>query len=268
MLTALLGFALAAFCGVWTLLYGGEIGAEGDVSKAFSFNAALGIFLLSTAAVAPYSALGAKGRAFFRWSYILIALYAYFAETVQNFRGVNPRFTQDGSAFNAAVASGFALVALLLVLFYILFAVSFFVPKAYKKDPLLVLSVRYAAIAIMISFAAGIWISLNGGRYTGLSGNLIWLHGLGFHALQAVPFAAWLAARKNLSKREAAVRVHWTGIAYILGLAAVGWQTMLGVTVLQWSALPLAALVCFIAAAVPVVQMLAAAKKGSYGAAG
>ncbi|MFD1957508.1 hypothetical protein ACFSL6_25895, partial [Paenibacillus thailandensis] len=107
-----------------------------------------------------------------------------------------------------------------------------------------------------------------GGRYTGLSGNLIWLHGLGFHALQAVPFAAWLAARKNLSKREAAVRVHWTGIAYILGLAAVGWQTMLGVTVLQWSALPLAALVCFIAAAVPVVQMLAAAKKGSYGAAG
>ncbi len=66
MLTGLLGFLLAAVCGVWTLINGGEVAPGGDVSKAFSFNAALGIFLLSTAAILPFSAMGVRSRAVFR----------------------------------------------------------------------------------------------------------------------------------------------------------------------------------------------------------
>lgn len=266
-LTALLGFALAAFCGGWTLLFGGEIGAEGDVSKAFSFNAALGVFLLSTAAVAPYSALRPRGRAFFRWGYIMLALYSYFAETVQHFRGVNPRFVEGGSAFDAAVGFIFATVAMLLILFYIAFAVSFFVPKAYAKAPLLVLSVRYAMAAVVVSFAAGLWISVNGGQHIGSTGNIIWLHGLGFHAMQALPFAAWLAGRKAVSRPSGLARIHVTGIAFILGLIAIGWQTALGHAILEWSALPLIAFACFGLAAAPVVQLLLAPRYRSFKAA-
>ncbi|WP_114379933.1 hypothetical protein [Paenibacillus prosopidis] len=240
-LTGLLGFLLAGVCALWIILYGGEVSPEGDLSKAFSFNAALGMFLLSTAAISPFSGMKAKSRAFFRWSYIILALYSYFAETVQNFRGVNPRFVQDGSAFDIGVGNGFAFVALLLVLYYLVLAIQYFRRKAYNLRSELVLGIRYAMIAIMLSFAAGIWISVNQGRLIGLHGNIIWLHGLGFHALQAVPLVAWLTERTSLTPTVRRRWIHLTGIAYLIGLLAIGWQTFLCNSIMEWSVLPILA---------------------------
>lgn len=244
-LTGLLGFLLAAFCGVWTLAFGGEVSPGGDVSGAFSFDAALGIFLLSTAAIVPFSAMGAKSRAVFRWSYIALALYAYFAENVQNFRGVNPRFVEDGSAFDQVVGNVFAFVALLLILFYIFMGARFFGSRAYGLRPEMALSIRYAMIAIVISFAAGVWMSVNQGRDTGAHGNIIWLHGLGFHALQALPFIAWLTERTSLPGQARRRLIHIAGIFFLLGMVAIGWQTMNGDAILRWSSLPIAAGCCF-----------------------
>lgn len=255
-LTGLLGFLLAGVCALWIILYGGEVSPKGDLSKAFSFNAALGMFLLSTAAISPFSGMKAKSRAFFRWSYIILALYSYFAETVQNFRGVNPRFVQDGSAFDIGVGNGFAFVALLLVLYYLVLAIQFFRRKAYNLRPELVLGIRYAMIAIMLSFAAGIWISVNQGRLIGLQGNIIWLHGLGFHALQAVPLVAWLTERTSLTPVARRRWIHLTGIAYLLGLLAIGWQTFLGYSIIEWSVLPLLACGSFMIALASGVLVL------------
>jgi hypothetical protein len=245
-LTGMLGLLLAGICAIWVLLYGGPISPRGDVSKAVSFDAALGIFLLSTAAIIPLSAMRERSRAIFRWSYIVLALYSYGAETLQNFRGVNPRFVKDGTAFDVGVGSGFAFVALLLVLYYLFLAIQYFRRHAYKLRPELVVAIRFAMIAVMLSFAAGIWISVNQSRFTGLHGNIIWLHGLGFHALQVMPLVAWLAERTSLTT---AVRSRWiqlTGIAYLLGLAAIGYQTLLGHSLLEWSLLPLLACGCFL----------------------
>lgn len=255
-LTGLLGFLLAGVCALWIILYGGEVSPEGDLFKAFSFNAALGMFLLSTAAISPFSGMKEKSRAFFRWSYIILALYSYFAETVQNFRGVNPRFVQDGSAFDIGVGSGFAFVALLLVLYYLVLAIQYFRRKAYNLRPELVLGIRYAMIAIMLSFAAGIWISVNQGRLIGLHGNIIWLHGLGFHALQAVPLVAWLTERTSLTPTVRRRWIHLTGIAYLIGLLAIGWQTFLGNSIMEWSVLPILACGCFLIALAVGAQML------------
>lgn len=245
-LTGLLGFVLAAACGVWVMIYGGPVLPNGDVLKAFSFNAALGMFLLSTAAILPFSALGARSRAVFRWVYILLALYSYAAETVQNFRGVDPRFVKGGTPFDIWVGSIFTFVALLLVLFYLFAALSFFRRKAYQLRPELVVGIRYAMLAVILSFAAGIWISFNAGRYVGMHGNIIWLHGLGFHALQVVPLIAWLSEQKGLTATGRKGVIHLTGIAYLIGLLAVGWQTYLGLPVLAWSALPNLACICFL----------------------
>ncbi|WP_336787646.1 hypothetical protein [Paenibacillus sp. MMO-177] len=242
-LTGLLGFLLAAFCGVWVLINGGEVSPEGDVSKAFSFNAALGIFILSTAAIAPLTGMKARSRALFRKVYITLALYSYGAETIQNFRGVNPRFTNSDSLFDQAVGNIFAFVALMLILFYLYLGVQFFRSRAYKLRPEMALGVRYAMIAVTVSFAAGIWISMNQGRFVGADGNIIWLHGLGFHALQAVPIVAWLVER---SRAKASGLIHITGITYLLGLIAIGWQTMNGHALMEWSILPIAAGICFV----------------------
>ncbi|WP_199620395.1 hypothetical protein [Paenibacillus alkalitolerans] len=246
-LTGLLGFALAGICAIWVMVYGGAVSPDGDITKAISFNAALGLFLLSTAAISPISAMGARSRAVFRWSYIVLALYSYFAETVQHFRGVNPRFVEDGSAFDEAVSNVFALVALLLVVYYVFLAVQYFRRTTYELRPEMVLGIRYAMIATMLSFAAGIWISVNQGRYTGLEGNIIWLHGLGFHALQAVPIVAWLAERTSLPAEVRRRMIHAAGTSFLLGLAAVGWQTYLGRSIFELSEFPFIAFVFFLA---------------------
>ncbi|GGD87853.1 hypothetical protein [Paenibacillus nasutitermitis] len=255
-LTGLLGFGLAGICAVWVLIYGGHTSPEGDVSKAISFDAALGIFLLSTAAVIPLSGMGAAGRAVFRWCYIALALFSYFAETVQNFRGVNPRFVKGGSQFDVTVGSVFAFVALLLVLFYLFLAIQYFRRKTRRLHPELVLGIRYAMLAVLLSFAAGIWISVNQGRFTGMAGNIIWLHGLGFHALQALPFTAWLTGRSSLTEIQRRRMIHTAGIGYFLGLAALGWQTYIGSSILELSVLPLLAFGCFLIALLPVAVLL------------
>ncbi|MCM3628387.1 hypothetical protein M3194_13530 [Paenibacillus glycanilyticus] len=245
-LTGLLGFLLAAACGIWTLINGGEVAPGGDVSKAFSFNAALGIFILSTAAIVPFSGMGARGRRIFRRVYIGLALYSCGAETIQNFRGVNPRFVDSDSIFDQTVGNLFAFVALFLVLFYVYLGVQFFRVKAYKIRPLMALSVRYAMIAVIISFAAGIWISANQGRYTGAEGNIIWLHGFGFHALQAVPLVALLAERVRTNAFVRHAWIHLAGCSYLFGLGAIGWQTMNGHTIWEWSFMPMAAAFFFL----------------------
>jgi len=245
-ITGLLGFALALVCGLGALLLGTEDTPGSGMAKAFSFNAALGIFLLSTAAVSPYSGMGRKGRAFFRWSYIALALYSYFAETVQHIRGVNPRFVTDGSAFDLAVAIGFGMVAMLLVAYYLVFAAAFFRKRASQQQRGVVLSVRYAMIAVMFSFIGGICISIHGGRYIGLEGNLIWFHGLGFHALQVLPIIAWLAWSSTMTVRLQQTLIHIAGVTFIGGLTAIGVQTLLERSLLEWSLLPLAALALFV----------------------
>jgi hypothetical protein len=194
----------------------------------------------------------------------MLALYSYSAETIQNFRGVNPRFVKDGSPLDTAVGSGFALVALLLVLFYLFLAISFFRRKAYVRQPEMIVGIRYSMIAVMISFAAGIWISINTGRFVGLHGNIIWLHGLGFHALQAVPLVAWLTERTPIRPEARKSWVHLTGISYLLGLVAIGWQTLLGLSIMEWSLLPLAALSCFLVALVTGALVLRETVKTMY----
>jgi hypothetical protein len=218
------------------------------------------MFILSTAAVIPFAAMGAKSKKFFRRLIIIIALYSYFAETVQNFRGVNPRFVENGTPFDNLVSLFFNLDALLIVLGYLFFAVHFFRKKAYLQHAVLVVGIRYSMIAVMLSLAAGIWISVNEGRLTGLHGNIIWLHGLGFHALQAVPFVAWLTVRKSLNKLTSHTFIHITGIAFVLGLLAIGWQTYLGYSIFHLTVISLLAICWFLISLVPVVIMLRRSK--------
>ncbi|WP_240647711.1 hypothetical protein [Paenibacillus nanensis] len=244
--TGVLGVVMALLCGIGALLYGVEDTPGKGLAKAFSFNAALGVFLLSTAAISPLSGMKPKGKAVFRWTYFTLALYSYFAETVQHARGVNPRFVEDGSAFDSLVANGFAFVALLLVVFYLFFAAQFFRKRSYALQPEIVMSIRYAMVAVLLSFAGGIWISVNGGRDFGADGNLIWFHGLGFHAIQALPIVGWLTMRATMPAMAKRMIIHVSGIAFLGGLLAIGWQTALERTLAEWTLLPLAALAFFL----------------------
>lgn len=256
LLTGLLGFLLAGICGIWVLLNGGPVSPDGDISKAFSFNAALGIFIISTAIILPVSGMRLRSKSIYRWCYIPLVLFSYFAETVQNFRGVDPRFVQNGSTFDHVISVIFPAVAILLIIFYLILGAQYFRKRVMQAHPELGLGIRYAMIAVLLSFAAGIWISVNAGRYTGIDGNIIWLHGLGFHALQAIPFMAWLSIRKSVNPAVKPILIHISGLAYLLGLIAIGWQTFLGYSIAEWSLLPILAGSCFLVSFTPVIWLL------------
>ncbi|WP_274653553.1 hypothetical protein [Paenibacillus humicola] len=240
-LIGLLGFALAAFAGVYVLRYGAVVLPEGDVSRAFSFDAAIGIFAISIAAILPLASLSPRARKRFRLFYAASLLYGYAVETIQHFRGINPRFTKVGTVGDSIAGGLFGLEAILIVVVTLLLAAAYFRPRQPHERPLVALGIRYAFLSLLFAFAAGTWMIIMQSRYTGMSGNLIVLHGLSFHALQALPLLGWLPERALTGVKTARLRLHIGGIAWMAAMALLFVQTALGHTVFEWTALPVAA---------------------------
>lgn len=110
-------------------------------------------------------------------------------------------------------------------------------------DGLILLALRYAIGATLLAFAAGIWMSAIQGRYTGAAGNILLLHALGFHSLQAIPVVAWLFSRSALPEPAARRWVHAAGAAWVTVCLAIAWQTAAGRPVTEPSPAILAATV-------------------------
>jgi hypothetical protein len=260
-ITGLIGFILALFCGVWAKMHGGAVPPEGNVLRAFSFNAALGMFLISTASILPLAGMGPKARSIFRWTYILLSLIAYGIETMQHFRGINPRFTNSEAPLDILLGAIFGLDAIGLILFYVIFGVYFFL-KNQTNRPVMVTGIRYAMIAVFISFIAGLWIISLQSRFTGEHGNIIWLHGMGFHALQALPFTAWFTERSSFNSAVQRLSIHVSGAAYLLGLIALSVQTYLGERLFQWSIVSLVGVSSFTIVMALSIAAILLSKKG------
>lgn len=231
-----LGFLLAAFCAIVIAVKGAAVLPEGNLFKAISFNAALGLFLLTTAFLVTLAGFGRLKRRIFRWSYIVLALYSYGVETIQNMRGFSPRYSTHGGTIDIMLGAVFGLVAVLMIVYYIVLAWPFFRSRLLYEHPLLTLGIRYGMVTTVLSFASGLWMIAIQGRYTGLEGNIIWFHGLGFHGLQAMPIFAWLlSANQQISERLRRQFLHMGGIAWILSILLIGWQTVLGYSIFHLS---------------------------------
>jgi len=223
------GFVLAAVCAVMIALQGAVILPEGNLASALSFNAALGLFLITTAFFVPLAGFSLRKRRIFRWSYIVFALYSYGAETIQNMRGFNPRYSQAGNTADTIIGGFFGLVAVLMIAYYIMLAWPFFKSRLLQERPLLTLGIRYGMATTMLAFTGGLWMIALQGRYTGLEGNIIWFHGLGFHGLQMMPILALLLDGNGQMPRKRQHRLlHISGIAWLMSIVLIGWQTVLG----------------------------------------
>lgn len=130
-ITGIIGLVLGGICQIYIFLTGSMIGAEGDLTKAVSFNVALGIFLITTAIIVPFANFPAKSLITFRWFYVIASLYGYTIETVQHLRGIDPRFTKVGGALDQIFGGIFGLVAITMIVFYVILAKHFF-----RKDSL------------------------------------------------------------------------------------------------------------------------------------
>ncbi|MEW9701409.1 hypothetical protein [Paenibacillus sp. SI8] len=254
---SLIGFALAAGIAIYIAMFGAIISPEGNVERAFSFDAAIAIFILSLATLLPVSGLSSRKRTRIRWFFIPATLFAYGVETLQQFRGINPRFPHAGTSLDTIVGISFGVDSLLIVIVTVLLAIPFFRKKPMNERPHLVLGIRYAFLSTMLAFAAGLWMIAISSRYTGVGGNIIVFHGLGFHALQALPLLGWLLERASVEAIRARRRVHAGGIAWMIAIVLIGWQTVLGRTVFEMSILPiLAGAMLLISVATIVISLL------------
>ena len=235
--TALLGIALGMACAAAIGIRGGElVGAEGHLRKAMSFDVAVGIYLLTLVMLLPLARFSRGGRRAWSVSLVLLSLYAFGMENVQVARGIDPRFTKVGSVADQILGGVFFLAATGMIVSFAVLAWKVLARRMDGADGPLLLSLRYAGAATFGAFGAGFWMSAAQGSRTGDAGNILPLHALGFHGLQALPLIAILLVWAGVGAHRARPWIHAAGAAWLAACAAVAWQTAQGRPPLELSA--------------------------------
>ena len=228
----LFGVALGAACALFAVVRGPEIPPEGTLLDTATFNFAVGVFLLTIVVLASGVSWTPGGkRRWIGWQ-IGLTLYNYGIETVQAFRGLDPRFSQVAGGVDQALGGVFFLAAVALMVLFIIVAVKYFRAPATP----IVVAVRYGAAASFVAYGVGIAMSVaTQGRHVGDAGNLMLLHALGFHGVQAIPFLAVLLHWARVPQSAAMRQVHVAGLAWVGACLAITWQSGSGQTVAMWS---------------------------------
>jgi hypothetical protein len=235
--TGMLGIALGALCFAGMAFHGVIVEPEGSLYKAATFDIAVGIFLLTLGLIARIADVGWLWRG----TLIGLALFGYGVETIQIFRGYDPRFSRVSSPLDQAIGGVFFLSALGILICFLVLMTRFFFRPTTGEDGALILALRYATAASLLAFGVGISMSALGGPRIGEGGNLLPLHAAGFHGLQAIPLVALLLGWARVPEGKARSAVHVSGAAWLAACAAIAWQTSSGRSVLEPSAATLIA---------------------------
>lgn len=233
--TGVLGLALGLVNFLLIAWRGASVPPEGDLSKAATFDIAVGIYLLTLVLLLPAAGFKPRGRRLWRVSLAALALYVYAAENVQIYRGIDPRFTRAGSAFDQIAGLVLGLAAIGLIVSFAVLAWGFFTRRGVVKDRVLLVAIRYACAASGLAMAAGMWMSVNQGSEVGAGGSILPLHALGFHSLQALPLVALLFAWSRTPAETGRRWTHAAGLAWVGACLAIAWQTAAGRSVLEVS---------------------------------
>ncbi len=238
-----LGVVLGAVCLAAAGLRGVEVAPEGNLLETGTFNGSVGIFGLTLVVLAAGVSWSDRGG---RWWAGLLAgasLYAYAVETVQAFRGLDPRLSQVAGPADQIIGGVFFLDALLILGCFVVLAVKYF--RAAPSP--VILAVRYGALASFVAFGVGIWMTaVTQGRYVAEAGNLLPLHAVGFHGLQAVPMLALLAGWAVIPEPLVRRRVHLVGSLWLGACLALAWQSGTGRPVAELSVATAVAAACLL----------------------
>ena len=225
--TSLGGVALGAIILLVAFVRGPIVEPEGDLMKPATFNLAVGIFILSLIPWLPVSGFTDTGRRLWRRWMVAMLIYAFGIETIQQFRGIDPRFSLAEPASQAFGALFFA-SALAITVMSLALGVRAFDARTTGRRGLMVIAARWAGAAMLIGFVAGMWLSANRGRFVGVEGNLLPLHAAGFHGVQAIPLVALMLAWSGVAVDTARRWAHIAGLAWVGACIAIWWQTALG----------------------------------------
>lgn len=229
---------------------------RGDLWRPVSFSLSLSMAAASIGAF--LKELPVTDRA--KRGFVLLLMLAMIADativTIQSWRGYDPRFPMNRQDPNErGWAMGMGLGALAITGLTAWYATHTF-RWTMRHRPLLAMGLRWGIALFAGGLAAGYWIIANRGRWWGEAGNILLLHGLLVHGIQAVPLPAYLMERMEMPPAVARKRIGVLGVLYLLLGLFFTWHTALGrgpFDLLNASGLLVAAaLAAYLVAVVPV----------------
>lgn len=238
-ITGLIGFLFATICALYIYTNQPIVLPEGNIKDAFAFNAAIGIFILSIAAILPLAKFTNLNRKIVRCFFVIASLYGYLIETIQHFRGINPRFSQVGGTIDFIAGILFGVVSLALVVFILILAIQFLRTQSSQNRPLLIIGIRYAFLSAIAGNIAGLWMIILQDRFTGVAGNIIVLHGISFHALQTLLLLAWVLEKLQIHQHIKRKMLHLGCSSWSLSILCIAIQISLGKSNFEFSFFPL-----------------------------
>ena len=145
-----LGVVAGALCMAGALIRGVAVPPEGNLIETATFNGSVGVFVLTLAVLLPGVEWTRKGRRVWTGLMVVMILYSYGIETVQAFRGLDPRFSSVAGPVDQAFGGVFFLAAVFIMGLFTVLAVKYF--RA-PSTPVVV-AVRYGAAACFIAFSS------------------------------------------------------------------------------------------------------------------
>ena len=223
----LAGLAVGSVCLVAVAALGRSIAPEGKLLDAATFTFGVGVFMLTMALVVPLADCSDGAGRCVRSGFYILAVYGLTVESVQAFRGLDPRFSDAGGPIDVTIGAVFGVTALIMTAATVVLARRFFRADVLADRPALRSGIRFGFVAVLLSFAIGILMSALSGRTTATGGNLLPAHALGVHGIQAMPVAALLIAAAPRI-RDPAVLVGVAGIGWLLACVAALVQALVG----------------------------------------
>jgi hypothetical protein len=234
---ALAGVALGLVIAIVIAIRGALIPPEGDLMKPATFDVAVGLFILSLVPWLPVSGFSDVARRRWRMWMVGLLIYAFAIETIQQFRGIDPRFSH-AEPISQIFGGIFFVAALAIATLAVALGAHAFEASTEGRGGLLAIAARWAGVSTIIGFLAGVWLSANQGRVVGPAGNLLPLHAAGFHAVQALPIVALMLAWSAMPVQSARRWIHLAGALWAAGCIAIWCQTALGRPVTDLGSVP------------------------------
>ena len=120
------GVALAGVCVVAVAVRGRFIAPEGKMLDAATFCFGVGGFTLTVALLLPLAGYSPTARRLWRRTYYVFAVYGLTLESLQAFRGLDPRFTEAGRQLDVIAGIVFGVTAALNTVVFVVLGLRFF----------------------------------------------------------------------------------------------------------------------------------------------
>jgi hypothetical protein len=209
---AVLAATVAIVCVGGLAVIGTHVPPEGKMTEAVTFCFGVAVFTLTMAWLLPLTEYSLAARRRWRYGYCLFAVYGVLVESVQAFRGRDPRFSEVGGAVDSLTGSVFGVTALVLTVLFVVLGMRFFRRDVLAHRPIVRAGIRFGVVSVNLSFAVGVLMSVTQGSTIGDGGDLLIAHALSIHGIQAIPAVAVAASSSNpAASRSPIVRAAGAG---------------------------------------------------------